>query len=200
MLLKFAVMAFVGAGIGWFTNRIAIRMLFRPQNPFRIPVIGISIQGLIPRRRQEIASSIGEVVDRELVSIEEIVLGLAAEKNREEIIEAIKQKVEAIIKSKLSVLVPGYVKELIADYINDIIDQQANIVINELVENIIHKAAREMNLRQMIEDKINQFDIGKLEGIILCVADRELKHIEYLGAFIGFLIGVAQAFLVYIVL
>ncbi len=200
MILRFAVMALVGAGIGWFTNRIAIRMLFRPQKPFKIPVMGISIQGLIPRRRQEIASSIGEVVDRELVSIEEIVLGLAADKNREEIIEAIKRKVDEITKDKLPGLIPGYIKEMIVEYINNIVDQQANLVINELIENIIHKAAREMNLRQMIEDKINQFDLGKLEGIILAVADRELKHIEYLGAGIGFLIGLAQAFLTYYVL
>jgi uncharacterized membrane protein YheB (UPF0754 family) len=200
MLLEFAVMAFVGAGIGWFTNRIAIRMLFRPQNPIRIPVMGVSIQGLIPRRRREIAASIGEVVDRELVSIEEIVLGLVAERNREEIIETIKRKVEEIIRSRLPGLIPGYIKDLIAGYVNDIIDSQANIVINELVENIIHKAARELNLRQMIEDKINQFDLGKLEGIILSVAARELKHIEYLGAVIGFVIGLIQAFVVYIVL
>jgi uncharacterized membrane protein YheB (UPF0754 family) len=200
MLLEFAVMAFVGAGIGWFTNRIAIRMLFRPQSPIRIPVIGISIQGLIPRRRREIAVSIGEVVDRELVSIEEIVLGLAAERNREEIIETIKRKVGEIIRSRLPGLIPGYIKDLISDYVNEIIDSQANIVINELVENIIHKAARELNLSQMIEDKINQFDLGKLEGIILSVAARELKHIEYLGAVIGFVIGLIQAFVVYIVL
>ncbi|MDD2574080.1 MAG: DUF445 family protein [Firmicutes bacterium] len=200
MLLKFAFMGLVGAGIGWFTNRIAIRMLFRPQTPIRIPVIGLTIQGLIPRRRREIAGSIGEVVDRELVSIEEIVLSLAAEKNREEIIEAIKEKVEDITKSSLPGLIPVYIKELIADYINDIVDEQANMVINELVENIIHKAAMEMNLRQMIEDKINQFDLGKLEDIILSVADRELKHIEYLGAAIGFVIGLAQATLVYLVL
>ncbi|MGI6703576.1 MAG: DUF445 domain-containing protein [Clostridia bacterium] len=200
MLLEFAFMAFVGAGIGWFTNKIAIRMLFRPQNPVRIPLIGLSIQGLIPRRQREIAGSIGEVVDRELVSIEDIVMDLTAEKNREEIIKTIKQKVEEITKSSLPGLIPGYIKELITDYINDVVDGQANIVIDELVEGIIHRAAREINLRQMIEDRINQFDLGKLEEIILSVADRELKHIEYLGAVIGFVIGLAQAVLVHLIL
>ena len=52
----------------------------------------------------------------------------------------------------------------------------------------------------MIEDRINQFDLGKLEEIILSVADRELKHIEYLGAVIGFVIGLAQAVLVHLIL
>ena len=200
MLLGFAFMALIGAGIGWFTNRIAIRMLFRPQNPLRIPIIGLTIQGLIPRRRLEIAASIGEVVDKELVSIEEIVLDLASERNRGEIIETIKRRVEGIIKSRLPGLVPGYIKDLIVDYVNDIIESQANEVINELAEKIIHKAAGELNLRRMIEDKINRFDLGKLEDIILSVADRELRHIEYLGAVIGFLIGLAQAFVMYVVL
>lgn len=97
-------------------------------------------------------------------------------------------------------MVPGYIKDLIVDYVNDIIESQANEVINELAEKFTQKAARELNLRRMIEDKINKFDLGKLEDIILSVADRELKHIEYLGAVIGFLIGLAQAFVVYFVL
>jgi uncharacterized membrane protein YheB (UPF0754 family) len=199
MLFSTAMMAAVGAGIGWFTNRIAIRMLFRPQIPVKIPLVNISIQGLIPRRRQEIASSIGEVVERELVSIEEIIIQLAAEENREEIIGTIKRKVAEIIIRKLPGFLPVSIKELIVEYVNDIINQQANVVINELVENIIHKAAAEMNLRQMIENKINQFDLVKLEEMILSVASKELKHIEYLGAVIGFFIGITQAVIIHFI-
>lgn len=199
MLFSTAMMAAVGAGIGWFTNRIAIRMLFRPQIPVKIPLVNISIQGLIPRRRQEIASSIGEVVERELVSIEEIIIQLAAEENREEIIGTIKRKVAEIIIRKLPGFLPASIKELIVEYVNDIINQQANVVINELVENIIHKAAAEMNLRQMIENKINQFDLVKLEEMILSVASKELKHIEYLGAVIGFFIGITQAVIIHFI-
>lgn len=200
MLPGFVFMALVGTGIGWFTNRIAIRMLFRPQNPIKIPLLGLRLQGLIPRRRGDIASSIGDIVDRELVSIEEIVLNLTAEKNRDEIIDIIKQEVTRIIKHKIPGIVPGYIKELITVYINDIIEGQGNQIINELVEEIKQKAAKEMNLRKMIEDKINQFDLGKLEDIILKVAGRELRHIEYLGAVIGFVIGLIQAVFVYIIL
>ncbi len=200
MLLGFAFMAFVGMGIGWFTNRIAIRMLFRPQNPIRIPLLSLRIQGLIPRRRRDIASSVGDIVDRELVSIEEIVSNIAAERNRDEIIDIIKQEIIKITGDKIPGFIPGYIKGLIADYINDIIEGQANQIINELVEGIVQKATEEMNLRQMVEDKINQFDLNKLEDIILRVAGRELKHIEYLGAIIGFIIGLIQAVFVYIIL
>lgn len=196
MLPKIAIMAVVGAVIGWVTNKIAIKMLFRPQRPIRIPIVGFQFQGLIPRRRQEIASNIGAIVERELVSLEEIIIQLSAEKNRAEIIGLIKDKVEELVKERLPGMLPSYIKAVVAKYINDVVDQNADKVINELVERVIHKATTEMNLRKMVEDKINQFELHRLEGIILSVASRELKHIEYLGAVIGFFIGLGQALII----
>ena len=38
-----------GAIISWFTNVLAIKMLFRPIKTFRIPLLNITIQGLIPK-------------------------------------------------------------------------------------------------------------------------------------------------------
>jgi len=51
----------VGAVVGFVTNWLAVRMLFRP----RRRVLGL--QGLIPKRRAEIASKIASTVERELV-------------------------------------------------------------------------------------------------------------------------------------
>jgi uncharacterized membrane protein YheB (UPF0754 family) len=199
MLVSIAVMAVIGAGIGWYTNRIAIRMLFRPQKPVKIPMTGIRLQGLIPRRRADIAASIGQVVDKELLSIEEIVAKLAADKNRTGIITTIKSKAGEIIRQKLPGIIPSYIKDLVVGYVDDIIDQQADIVINELVENTIHQAAIEMNIGRMVEDKINRFDLDKLEQIVVSVAGRELRHIEYLGAVIGFLIGIGQGLIMQLI-
>jgi uncharacterized membrane protein YheB (UPF0754 family) len=199
MLVSTAIMAVIGAGIGWFTNMIAIRMLFRPQKPVTIPMTGIQLQGLIPRRRADIAASIGQVVDKELVSVEEIVIQLAADKNRAGIINTIKSKAESIVRQRLPGIIPSYIKDLVVGYVDDIIDQQADLVINELVENTIHNAATEMNIGRMVEDKINQFDLDKLEEIVVSVAGRELRHIEYLGAVIGFVIGIGQALIIHLI-
>lgn len=57
---------FLSAGIGWGTNWLAIRMLFRPRRPFRF--LGVSVQGLVPRRKAEMAKRVGEIVERELLS------------------------------------------------------------------------------------------------------------------------------------
>lgn len=63
----------IGAVIGGGTNVIAIRMLFRPYKPkyigsFRLPFT----PGLIPKRRGEIAESLGRTVEDHLVTPEGI--------------------------------------------------------------------------------------------------------------------------------
>ncbi|MEL6714072.1 MAG: DUF445 family protein, partial [Planctomycetota bacterium] len=58
--LPWLLLPLVGALIGYGTNRLAVRMIFRPIEPVRI--LGFRVQGLIGRRQAEIARSIGGVV------------------------------------------------------------------------------------------------------------------------------------------
>ena len=69
-IAEFLLMVGVGALIGWFTNYLAIRLLFRPYNEINLVIF--KLQGLIPKRRHEIAVNIAEVIETELISIREI--------------------------------------------------------------------------------------------------------------------------------
>lgn len=69
MNLEFFIGPIVGGGIGYITNSIAIKMLFRPLKPLYL--LGKPVpftQGIIPKERERIARSIGEVVARELIN------------------------------------------------------------------------------------------------------------------------------------
>ena len=77
------VLALIGALIGWITNILAIKLLFKPLVPFNI--LGIKIQGLIPKRRAEIAKNIGDIVENELLSMNDIIDNVLTEKNIEEV-------------------------------------------------------------------------------------------------------------------
>ncbi len=72
-LIEWLLPVAVGALIGYVTNAIAIKMLFRPLEekrigPFRIPFT----PGVIPRQRHQLAKSLGRVVSRELLNPEVI--------------------------------------------------------------------------------------------------------------------------------
>ena len=64
MLLKASLMIIIGALIGWITNYFAIKMLFRPLK--EINILGFKVQGLIPKRKMEMAESIADTIQEEL--------------------------------------------------------------------------------------------------------------------------------------
>jgi len=193
---KVIFLAIIGAIIGWMTNVLAIKLIFRPLTPYNIPILNFKIQGLIPKRKGELARSIGQTVETELVSIEEIMDKIIHEENKSEMIRDIKIKVKLIIEQNLPTLIPATFKNMIIAYVDEVIDKEGDNVLNELSEKLIHKATSQIKISDIIEEKVNKFELEKLEEIILNIARKELKHIELLGAVIGLFIGFIQGLIV----
>lgn len=194
-VIKVLVFALIGALIGWITNLIAIKLLFRPFQPIKIPVLNFSIQGLIPKRRDEIASSIGNVIEQELLSFDELVDKVMGDNNISQIKIAIKNKINEIIRDKLPSIIPSFFKNMIHSYIDDFIEKDGDAIINDLIRKSLDKASKDISISEIVEDKIKAFEIEKIEEIIISIAKTELKHIEILGGVLGFIIGVVQGLL-----
>lgn len=192
MLGMLLVLAGIGAVIGWMTNVIAIKLLFRPINPIKVPLLPITFQGLMPKRKSEIASNIGEVVAEELVSMEEIIDKLIEGIDHEIVIAMIKEKVVTLANEKMPSMIPSMFKGMIISNVESMIEENGEAMILELTEKLTHKAIEAIDIKVIVEDRINAYDFEKLEEIVLKIAKNELKHIEYLGGLIGFLIGLLQ--------
>ena len=82
LFIKLLLIVGIGAGIGWVTNYVAIKMLFRPYKEINLGLF--KIQGLLPKRKHEIGESIAEVIQTELVSLQEILKSLDGEKLEKE--------------------------------------------------------------------------------------------------------------------
>ena len=68
-ILPWILPPLLGAIIGYVTNRIAIKMLFRPLNPKRILGVRVPLTpGVIPRNRFDLARTIGRMVSEQLLS------------------------------------------------------------------------------------------------------------------------------------
>ena len=63
--LLFILTPFITAAIGWFTNWVAIKMLFHPRQP--IQILWWKWQGLIPRRQLQLASEAAEIIERDIL-------------------------------------------------------------------------------------------------------------------------------------
>ncbi|MGI6777673.1 MAG: DUF445 domain-containing protein [Acetivibrionales bacterium] len=199
VFIKLFIMAFIGALIGWVTNIIAIRLIFRPINPVRIPVVNISVQGLLPRRRGEIARTIGEVIEGELVTYEDILDPIMGDETMESIKSELKKKIREVIEKRFTNIFLRTFKETAATYIENIVDSDGT----EMISNFLKKYAQEMpgkiNLAKKIEDKINDFEMEYFEKILISIVSKELRHIEMLGAVLGFFIGLVQGLVIVLI-
>ena len=92
---------FIAALVGWFTNYIAVKMLFHPKQPMNI--LGVyTLQGIFPKNQQQVAEKIGKMVAEELLSSND----LKEKLNNPENILSIKELVEAKIDYYLNVTFP----------------------------------------------------------------------------------------------
>ena len=194
-LKKIIFMVIVGAGIGYATNVIAIIMLFRPYKPIKIPLTRWQILGLIPRRRDEIARSIGETVQNELISMEEISAQFLTDENKRKLVETIKEKVKEIVSEKTE-SIPFGLGSVVNNMVEEIVEVELTIFIYDQADEMVGDMTKNINIEKMVEEKINQFDLKKIEEIILKVASRELRHIELLGGLLGGMIGFVQGLIV----
>ena len=85
----------------------------------------------------------------------------------------------------------------IANYLGDIIDRNGNEIFDEMKTTLARKAKEELRLKELVEDKINSFDLEQLEDLIIRLSKQELKQIEVLGGVIGFFVGIVQAVISY---
>lgn len=189
------ILTIVGGLIGWITNILAIKLLFRPINPINIPILNIEILGLIPKRKNEIASNIGEVISNELLSIDDILNQALKNSDRENFNSYIIDKIKNIINEKLNII-PMPFRMMASPYIDEILNKEVPSAINEISTDLLNKAKENVNIQEIVEKKINELDLEKLEDIIIKVAKKELKHIEILGLVLGAIIGVLQGILV----
>lgn len=190
-LLTILFSSIIGGIIGWVTNILAIKLLFRPLKPIKIPLFNFEIIGLIPKRQKEIAKNIGQVISTELLSIDDLFNTFIDEESKTDINEQIKNKILNIIVEKIT-CIPAPFNLMIKSYVDEIINLELDNVMNDLHTIIIGKARENIDIEKIIEEKINLLDLNKLESIILSVAQKELKHIEVLGFILGALIGLVQ--------
>ena len=91
----------VGAVIGYITNDIAVRMMFRPHKELRLFGKRVPFTpGLIPKERPRLARAIRDVLDQELLSPQVVEAALLSDKMLEQIDQAADTALTAILQEE----------------------------------------------------------------------------------------------------
>ena len=185
---------FIAAVVGWFTNFIAVKMLFHPKDP--VNILGVyKLQGIFPKNQKKVAENIGRMVADELLSSED----LKEKLNNPENILSIKELVEAKIDYYLNVTFPKnypITAALVGDKrktkFKDVVMEEVDESVPAMIDSYMANIEEKFNVEHIIQEKVNNLSPERLESLIMTLLKKEFKFIEYIGAVIGFIIGWIQ--------
>lgn len=187
---------FISAFIGWFTNWIAIKMLFHPKKP--VKVLGITFIGIFPKRQAQFAEKLGKLVSAELLSFEDIEAKISNPDNIDQLMPQIDAHIDHFLRVKLADQMP-----VISMFIGDkTIQQMKSVFLTELkdlfpdlMKNYMGHLKKELDLEKIVIEKVKGFSTDKLEQILNDIMAKEFRFVEIIGGVLGFVIGIIQVIL-----
>ncbi|MEY3350945.1 MAG: hypothetical protein RIQ50_1056 [Bacteroidota bacterium] len=183
----------ISAFIGWFTNWIAIKMLFHPKEPKRI--LFFTIQGIFPKRQQQFAEKLGKLVSAELVSFSDIETKLTHPDNLKKLMPLVDNKVDEFLRVKLSDAFPiisMFIGETTIQQLKSVFMNELEEILPELIRKYVRNLESQLDLEKIVIEKVSRFSSDKIESLLNQIMSTEFRFIEIIGGVLGFIIGLIQ--------
>jgi uncharacterized membrane protein YheB (UPF0754 family) len=183
----------ISAFIGWFTNWIAIKMLFHPKEPKKI--LGITFHGIFPKRQQQFAEKLGKLVSEELLSFKEIEEKIINPDNLSKIMPLVEGKIDLFLHEKLKTVFPMISMFIGQNTINQlklIFMQELETMFPEIIGSYMKQLESDLDLEKMVTKKVAGFSSDKMETILNQIMSKEFRFVEIIGGVLGLLIGILQ--------
>jgi uncharacterized membrane protein YheB (UPF0754 family) len=189
-----------GAFLGWILTAALIKMLFHPRWPKRF--LGLGLQGYIPKNRAILTDKIAAGISKgDFFSIDEIAAKVSNPENFQQIMPMAAQHIDEFLRLKLPKAMP-----MISMFIGDrTINQLKTVFMDELeqlfpqiMQSYIGNLKSEINIEQLIRNKINQIPTEKMEQWLMIAMKKQVRLICLLGAGIGLVTGIFQILLMFL--
>ncbi|MCF7925736.1 MAG: DUF445 family protein [Candidatus Izimaplasma sp.] len=190
IMIRLITLIVIGGLIGYFTNKLAIKMLFRPVNPIRF--LGLTIQGVFPKRKDKMAKSLAEIIERDLLTKDV----LAEELLKDDNIDNLKEKIKDHFIDTFSDSIPPMVKMFLGENpkakIAEMVEKRGDAMLNQLIDILKEEGFNNIDIYDIVKRKIDELDFIEFEQIIFGLMKKELKFVEVVGLFLGAMIGALQ--------
>jgi len=192
-MLSLILIPFISAFIGYFTNWIAIKMLFHPKKP--VNILGITIQGIFPKRQAQFAQKLGVLVATELIHFDEIAAKLKDPEQLKALNPTIEAHIDSFLRIRLKEKIPVVAMFIGDNTINKLKDgmmEEINVLLPEVIDQYTQGLGKKIDIEKMVTEKVAAFSSDKLEEILQAIMKKEFRFVEILGGVVGFLIGLLQ--------
>ena len=191
--LYFLIFPLVGALVGWFTNWLAILMLFRPREPIRI--FWWSLQGVIPSRHAQLAERIADTVENSLLTQDDLEMAMSGVNWHDEVDSLIRKVLHDRGPGGIIEKIPGISQawnKVVFPSLQEVLSREVVRFIDGHGKRFAGKLRESVDIREIVRVKVLEFETEAMEDLIMAVAKREFGHIQVVGAITGAVIGVVQ--------
>lgn len=183
----------ISAFIGWFTNWVAVKMLFHPKNPVKI--LGYTVQGIFPKRQEQFAQKLGKLVSEELLSFSDIEQKITNPENLKKVLPQLETHIDHFLRVKLADSMPVismFIGDKTIDKLKTVFLEELETLFPKLMTDYAATLKNQLDLEQIVTEKVKAFSSDKLEDILYQVMAKEFHFVEIIGGVLGFLIGLLQ--------
>jgi len=184
---------FISAFIHWLTIWMALKLLFHPRYPRRI--LGFTLQGVFPKKQQQIAESLGRIVGQQLLSFGDIEKTITDPQNVQRILPVIEEHIDHFLRTKLKATMPMvsmFIGEKTIGQLKAVFMQELEELFPVILQRYISHLREDLDLERIVVEKIAGFSNDRLESMLNEFLTKEFHFVEVIGAALGFIIGLLQ--------
>lgn len=152
----------IGSVIGYFTNYLAVKMLFRPLKPVKIGKFTLPFTpGIIPKGRDRLAKAIGGAVGNSLLTEEVLQETLLSDKMMEKVSDAVDKWLSENRENETPL------RELLESFTGS--SEQLMDGASELISEKILKKADEIGVGKLVAEQVASAVKEKIQGTMLAM-------------------------------
>ncbi|MGH3880174.1 MAG: DUF445 domain-containing protein [Actinophytocola sp.] len=190
------VLPLFGALIGWFTDWLAIKLVFFPRRPRRIGPI--TLHGVFQRRRDEVAKQYAAIVAREVMTVPNLLDAVLRGPRADRLLGMIRRAVEETIDEQAAAVRPVIAVAVGTKAFGELKRAAADRAVRYLPDTILHAkdyATAALDIRDTIATRMRRLTRIEYEGLLRPAFRQDEWKLIAVGAVIGALIGELQVLL-----
>jgi uncharacterized membrane protein YheB (UPF0754 family) len=198
VVLKFPlIMPLFGLFTGWFTDWLALKMIFVPRQPKKY--LGVfKWQGLFLKRRAEVSEAYGSLIAKEIITPHNVIEAVLRGPLSDRVLGLIQQQIDQELTQQTRGAKPLVVFAVGSRRYQDMkLSISRNIMarLPETMRYIEDYATDAMDIRNVLVGKMKELEPEEFEGLLRPAFQQDEWILIATGAILGFCIGEAQVLL-----
>lgn len=189
------VMPIFGLFTGWFTDWLALKMVFNPKYPTKYLGGLFEWQGLFLKRRHEVSVEYGRLIAREVVTPRNIIDAILKGPMSDRLFTMIQKHVQRVVDEQSGIAKPIVVFAVGSTKYQEMKRHVAQRIIERLPETLKHVeqyAADAMDLERTLANKMTELSLEEFEDLLHPAFQQDEWILITVGAVLGFLVGELQ--------